>query len=224
MNMQYRNPNTSAAKWLFFGLVGIVILALLLGANIREATWLNPKIASAEANLMKIEAAHIQATYELQERLANAQTDAEIKAIQREQKLLDAQYEHDILTLSQDLEHREVAFRTLMTVLMYVGGALSIAIIIATVFLMVSWSITRVRAAGQSAKQNQDLQRRLTAIEKSIEEYSAINHDVFHRIECLSNTNVHALQKIDKLNERMKVIANSKSISQQEYDNLPLAE
>ena len=102
---QYQNQDTSAAKWIFFGFVGIIVIAILFGANIKDATWLNPGIAAAEAEKTQMEVAHQQQMNTLQEQLAAAQTEADIQTIQRKQKLLDAQYEHDVQALNQDLEH-----------------------------------------------------------------------------------------------------------------------
>lgn len=144
---QYPNFFASAAKWMFLGFVCIILMALLLGANIKDATWFNPEIAKAEAKSIEIEATHQEATYKLQEQLAQAQTEAEIQSVQRQQKLLDAQYEHDRQALSQDLEHRETGFKTWMIVLTFVGGALSIAIIIATILWFGSRALVKVRTA-----------------------------------------------------------------------------
>ena len=149
---QFQNQIASAAKWIFFGFIIVVVMALIIGVNIKGAKWLNREIASAEANRINIENAHQQATYELQERLANAQTEAEIQDIQRKQKLLDAQYTHDIQALTQDLEHRETAFKTWMNVLTFLGGALSIAIVSSTVLWFGSKAIATVRTATPNAE------------------------------------------------------------------------
>jgi hypothetical protein len=130
---RYQNPASSAAKWIFFGFFGILLIVFLFGANIKDAIWLNPDIAAAQARQINIENAHQQATYALQERLATAQTEAEIQQIQREQGLLDAQYQHDIQALAQDLAHREVAFKTWMAIFTILGVALGIALIVGTI-------------------------------------------------------------------------------------------
>jgi len=129
---QFANPAATAAKWIFLGFFGVVLMGFLLGANIKDATWLNSDIAAAQANRIQIDNAHQQATYELQERLAAAQTEAEIKQIQREQSLLDAQYAHDIQALNQDLAHNDFAFRTWMTVLTILAGAFAVTLFIST--------------------------------------------------------------------------------------------
>ncbi len=107
-------------------------MGFLLGINIKDATWLNSDIAAAEGDRITIENAHQQATYELQERLAAAQTEAEFKEIQRQQALLDAQYQHDIQALNQDLAHQDLAFRTWMRVLTILAGAFALTLLLGT--------------------------------------------------------------------------------------------
>jgi hypothetical protein len=136
--MYNQNSPASGAKWFFFLAMVILLGAVALGFNVKDATWLNREIAIAQADRIKIENAHQQATYELQERLAAAKTEAEIKEIQRQQSLLDAQYQHDIQALSQDLAHRDLAFRTWMTVLTILASAFALAFLISSIILVVS--------------------------------------------------------------------------------------
>lgn len=133
MYNSFPNQVSSAAKWIVIAFFGVIIMAILLGANLKDAKWLNSDIAEAEAHRIQVEAAHQQATYEIQERLANAQTEAEIQQIQREQKLLDAQYQHDIQALEQDLAHRDLAFRTWMTVLTILASAFALTLLLGTI-------------------------------------------------------------------------------------------
>ncbi|MFZ5857190.1 MAG: hypothetical protein ACOYZ6_10185 [Chloroflexota bacterium] len=143
---QFTNPVASAAKWIFFGFFGVVLMGFLLGTNIKDATWLNSGIAAAQAERISIDNAHQQATYELQERLETTRTDAEIQQIRREQELLDAQYQHDIQVLSQDLEHRELSFRTWMTALTIFSSAVALTLPLGTTI----WAVSRARVYVQS--------------------------------------------------------------------------
>jgi quinol-cytochrome oxidoreductase complex cytochrome b subunit len=145
---QFSNPFASAAKWIFIGFAIIIVMAFIIGADIKNSTWFNPDIATAQAKQLQIETAHQQATYQLQERLATAQTEAEIQKIQLDQKMLDAQYEHDIQVLAQDLEHRQIAFKTWMTVLTIIGTAISIAIVAATIILTINWASHHPRSTS----------------------------------------------------------------------------
>lgn len=144
--MNYQNGQTTGTGWFFFLAMVILFGAVALGFNVKDAKWLNREIAAAEADRIKIENTHQQATYELQERLAAAKTEAEIKEIQRQQALLDAQYQHDIQALSQDLVHRDLAFRTWMTVLTILAGAFALALLLSTTI----WVGSRARVYVQS--------------------------------------------------------------------------
>lgn len=143
---QYASPLASAAKWIFFGFFMVVLMGFLLGTNFKDATWLNRDIAAAEADRIKIENAYQQETYNLQIRLDTAKTEAEIREIQRQQALLDAKYAHDIEALSQDLAHRDLAFRTWMTVLTILAGAFALMLLLTTTI----WVGSRARVYVQS--------------------------------------------------------------------------
>lgn len=149
---QYQPPALSAAKWIFTGFIIIVLMAVLLGADIKNATWLNSEIASAEAKRLEIEAAHQQATYELQEQLAQAQTEAEIREIQRQQGRLDAQYQHDVEALSLDLVHQDLAFRTWMNILVIIAGAFALTLFLSTVIWVGSRALVHMRYIPQKGE------------------------------------------------------------------------
>ncbi len=146
---QYQNPGTSAAKWIFFGFFGIILMGFLLGTNFKDATWFNPAIADAKADRIRIESAHQQATYELQERLVAAQTDADIREIQRQQALVDARFQHEIQLLNQDILHKELAFRTWITVLQMFAIAVALTLSLSTVI----WVGSRAHVYAKSVLQ-----------------------------------------------------------------------
>lgn len=147
---QFSNPIASAAKWMFFGFFGVILMAALLGANVKDAKWLNSDIAEAEAQRIQIEAAHQQATYELQEQLAQAQTVAEIQAIQREQKMLDAQFEHDMQILAQDVANRQRWTDATINLVIFGGGATGIAAVISALILAVAKAIAILRSTPKN--------------------------------------------------------------------------
>lgn len=122
-------------------------MGFLLGTNFKDATWLNRDIAAAEADRIKIDNAHQQAINGLQERLETAKTDAEIQQIRRDQELLNAQYQHDIQALSQDLAHQDLAFRTWMTMLTILAGAFALTLLLGTTI----WVGSRARVYVQSS-------------------------------------------------------------------------
>lgn len=119
-------------------LITALVAGLLMGLAFAGTDLFNPHTAAAEANRMHIDAQHRQAMYQLDEQLAAVQTDAEIREIQRQQEMLDAQYQHDIQALSQDLAHRDLAFRTWMTVLTILASAFALVFLIGSTILVVS--------------------------------------------------------------------------------------
>lgn len=141
----YGNTLSSGAKWIFFGFVVVIVMALLLGVNIKEATWLNSSIAEAQAERIQIESAHQRATYELQERLATAQTEAGVQKIQREQRLLDAQFEHDMQILVQDVINRQRWADTKIDLVAFIGNTAGIAAAVSAVIIAIAKAIAILR-------------------------------------------------------------------------------
>jgi multidrug efflux pump subunit AcrA (membrane-fusion protein) len=147
---QFQNSVSSAAKWIVVAFFGVIIMAILLGVNIKDAKWLNPSIAKAEAERIQVEAAHQQATYEIQERLAAAQTEAEIKEIQRQQALLDAQYAAEMQKIKQDIVNRQRWADVRINLFIVAGGALSIVTTIGGLILAIAKAIAILRSAPKS--------------------------------------------------------------------------
>lgn len=162
---QYQAPGPSAAKWIFAGFAAVILMAFGLGLNIKDAKWFNPDIAAAEASLMNIEAAHQKATNELQERLATAQTEADIREIQRRQGMLDAQYQNNIQALSQNLAHQDLAFRTLMALLTMIAGVLAAALFVNTVVWTSSKALVVIRSVQ---RKEEPVMKSVPQIEKRI--------------------------------------------------------
>jgi hypothetical protein len=190
---QFQNSAASAAKWFVVAFFGVIVMAILLGANLKDAKWINPNIAEAEVQRIQIEAAHQQATYGLQERLAAAQTEAEIRQIQREQEMLDAQYAHDIQVLNQDLENRQAAFNTLMKVANIFGAAVSAGVVICAVILTIPRAVTIIRTMPSNPKvqaaTNQNLQEPPRDYYREYLDLKHENRDFKHKNEHLAKVN-----------------------------------
>lgn len=225
---QFQNSASSAAKWIVIAFFGVIVMAILLGANIKDAKWLNSNIAEAEAHRIEVEATHQQATYEIQERLATAQAESDIKQIQREQMLLDAQYQHDIQALEQDIAHSESAFRTWMTIFTILGSALAIALCAGTII----WVGSRAWVYVQSNSQKDKIMSTNTPpVEKWIPNLSERqSYDPWMAPEYRRQQIAAARGREQKereetliLTARLKGISNAQQISKGEYDDLPLA-
>ena len=126
-------------------------MGFLLGMNIKDAKWLNPNIAIEEARRIEIENAHQQATYELQERLTTAKTEAEIREIQRDQEKLDAQHEHDLQVLNQDIANRQRWADFLITAATILSIGVGILATLSISTLVVAKSVAMVRTVPSAA-------------------------------------------------------------------------
>lgn len=226
---QFTSPIASAAKWIFFGFFGVILMGFLLGANIKDATWLNSDIAAAQANRINIENAHQQATYELQERLSVAKTEAEIKEIQRQQGLLDAQYAHDIQALNQDLAHKDLAFKTWMTVFTIFGGAFALMLFISTTI----WVGSKAWVYIQSAPLKEvPMSKFVPPVKKKIpnlperEPYDPWNSPNYRRQKRVAAQQEERKEReeMKALAARMKALINPAKMSSQEYKKRPLVE
>lgn len=225
---QFQNPIASAAKWTFFGFIIVILMGFLLGGNIKDAKWINSNIADAEAERIRIDSAHRQATNEIEERRIAAQTDAEIRQIEREQKLLDAQYEHDIQAIYQDLAHRELAFRTWMTALTILTSAFALLLFVSAII----WAGSRAWVYIQSNSQKEQTMAKATSpATKWItnlperEPYDPWNDPAYRRQQRVAAQNQEQKEREEAriLADRMKGIAKSGRANTSEYNNLPLA-
>lgn len=148
---QFSNQGSSAPKWIFFGLLGIILMGFLLGMNIKDATWLNSGIAKAEAERIQVETAHQQATNELQIRRLSAQTEAEIRQIQREQEKLDAQHAYDLQVLNQDIANRQRWADFLINAMTFLSIGAGVLVALSIFTLVVAKSVAMVRAVPSAA-------------------------------------------------------------------------
>lgn len=148
---QIASPIASAAKWIFFGFFGVILMGFLLGMNIKDATWFNSGIAKAEAERIQVETAHQQATNELQIRRLAAQTEAEIRQIQREQEKLDAQHAYDLHILDQNIANRQRWADFLISAATFLSIGVGVLVAISIFTLVVAKSVAMVRAVPSVA-------------------------------------------------------------------------
>lgn len=208
-------PNTAAAaKWIFFGFFGMILMAIVLGLISSDATWLNSDIASAQAERIQIESAHQEATYQLQEQLAAAKNDAEIRDIARAQALADADYSHKIKLLEQELAHNDIAFKTGMLVLTIIGATISLGIII----FSIAWTISRL-----SAKPAPRQPINVTTVNVDDNDKEDPVKEYWKERREWARDNEEWFRSATLMEARLKAAANSNSPDKERYDNLPLA-
>ena len=232
MYQQFQNPIASSDKWIFFGFFGVVLMGFLLGMNIKEATWLNSSIAEAEAQRIQIENAHQQATNELQIRRETAQTEAEIRQIQREQEMLDGQHAHDLQVLNQDIANRQrwADFLINAATILSIGVGILAALSIFT--LVVAKSIAMVRAVPSTVPlvpvpmPTRSVQPAIAKKIPSLAERKAYEPLAASQLDQRMPGGLNELSdnKDDvEMVSRMKAVVNSELVGKNKYNKSPLA-
>lgn len=212
-------------RWIVSFTMVIGVFGTIFGLAI---SGMNPWTSPAEADRMYMETAHQQEVYQLEERLLLAETDAEIQAIQREQERLNAQHEHDLQLLAQDVENRKLAFRTLMTVLAIAGSVFSVVLIVGTALWIGSKVISVNRPAPKSDNMNNSF---VPPMEKKIrtwperEPYEPFETPQrrYERRLAERQEEIQAQRDLDELISRMNAFKDPASITREEYLKRPLA-
>ncbi len=230
MYQQFQNPIASAAKWIFFGFFGIILMGFLLGANLKDATWLNPGIAAAQAEKTRMETAHQQEMNKLQEQLTAAQTDAEIQAIRREQGRLNAQYQHDIQILAQDVANKQRMADTVTNLVIFVGATTGIVTAISTLILAIAKAISILRSIpkNQPATTPSRSVPEMQVVVKPAPEYEPydpwVSPQRLYEKRLAERQQELATQKeINEMAARMKAVLDPARMSKEQYNRSPLA-
>lgn len=128
-------------------LIVLLVAGLVVGLSVSGIDLLNPNTSAAEANLMTIEAAHKDALYKLEESKRAAQTDAELRQIQREQELLDARYEYEKQRLTQDLANRQRWTDAAINLAVFFGRAFGLAIVLVALGTIIAFIVKAIASA-----------------------------------------------------------------------------
>ncbi|MBV6396089.1 MAG: hypothetical protein HFACDABA_01677 [Anaerolineales bacterium] len=196
-------------------LVVLLVAGLVMGLGVAGIDLLNPTSSAAEAARTNIDSAHIDAMNKIEERRQAAKTDAEIQQTQREQKMLEAQYEHDKRALELDLKHRALAFQAWMTILTYFAAAISIAIVIVSF----AWAFFRKPAAAIALPA---ANVRMAATNQNEQEKDDVKKYWQERRQW-ARDNEEWFRSVTLMEARLKAATNSQASSDKQRSNLPLA-
>ncbi|GIK11082.1 MAG TPA: hypothetical protein PKC99_10265 [Anaerolineales bacterium] len=204
-------------------LIVLLVTGLITGIALAGTDLLNPITSRATANRIEVDTAHQKAMNELDERLATAQTDAEVRQIQREQQLLDAQYQHDIQALSQDLAHRDLAYKTWMNALTILTSALALILFAGAMI----WLGARAWIYIQTNSRKEQTMAATPPVTKWIpnlperEAYDPWSNPEYRRQKITAARNREQDERT--LAARMSRLPKADQVSKAEYNNLPLA-
>lgn len=204
-------------------LIVLLVTGLITGIALAGTDLLNPITSRATANRIEVDTAHQKAMNELDERLAAAKTDAEVRQIQREQQLLDARYLHSIQALSQDLAHRDLAYKTWMNALTILTSALALILFAGAMI----WLGARAWIYIQTNSRKEQTMAATPPVTKWIpnlperEAYDPWSNPEYRRQKITAARNREQDERT--LAARMSRLPKADQVSKAEYNNLPLA-
>lgn len=94
--MNYQNGQTTGAKWFFFLTMVILLGAVVLGFNLKDAKWLNREIASATANQMNVATNIDQQKAELDLQVLKTQTEIQVTAMKQQAEYETAKQQQEL--------------------------------------------------------------------------------------------------------------------------------
>ncbi|MBV6394116.1 MAG: hypothetical protein KPEEDBHJ_03364 [Anaerolineales bacterium] len=141
--MYNQNGHSSGAKWFFFLAIVVLMGAVAFGANLKEAKWLNGKIASATAYEMNVQTDIERQKADLDLQIQKAQTENQINQMKQQADYAAAKQQQELnastVAAMQKAEFQAGLYDTfnsgLMVVMIALGAALTIAGIAAAVGL-----------------------------------------------------------------------------------------
>lgn len=204
-------------------------MGILLGVNIKNATWFNPGIAAAQAEKTRMETAHQQEVNKLEEQLAAAKTDAEVQAVKREQELLDAKYEHDKQILAQDVINRQRMADTVINLVVYLGTGTGVAAALAGLIIAIAKAIAIIRSAPKNEPVMIPVRStypvRATKPISPREDYDPLESPAqrYERRLAERQQELTTQRQLDEMIARMKAVQNHVQMSKKGYKEHPLA-
>lgn len=206
-------------------LLVLLITGLFTGIFASGTDILNPQTSAAEANRMNMETNHKEAIYVQEERLKETETNAQIRTIEREQNAADATANYNQSLLNLNLQNKARWAATWLLIVTWVGGALSVSLVISTIFWMGSKAVANIKAVAVSPQSNStdpvqstndpwqlDAYRKAKIAEARYREHSERQEEIIKERE----------EQIE-LMIRMQSISDPASLGKTKYDNLPLA-
>jgi hypothetical protein len=141
--MNYQNGQATGAKWFFFLAMLILLGAVALGANIKDAKWWNREIASATADQMKVATDIDRRKAELDLQVLQTQTEIQVAEMKRQAEYEAAKQQQELnaaTTAAMQWSNFQAGLYNtinigLMVLMIAVGAALTIAGISAAVGL-----------------------------------------------------------------------------------------
>lgn len=131
--MYNQNGHSTGAKWFFFLAIVVLLGAFALGANVKDAKWLNREIASATANEMNVATDIDRQKAELDLQVLRTQTEIQVAEMKRQAEYEAAKQQQELNALTvasmQKADFQAGLYDTINLGLMVVIIAVSLVLI-----------------------------------------------------------------------------------------------
>jgi hypothetical protein len=93
-------------KYLFFCFIFIAILSIFLGMDLKDAKWISPQIADAEARGMNVKSNHQENIYQADQDLYRVEIDKRIANLNRQEELAKLAHENGLAEIQAEYDQR----------------------------------------------------------------------------------------------------------------------
>lgn len=217
-----------------FNLVGtplVVLMVILMiggaifGTAVSDSGFLNPDTSRAEAERMNADTTHAQAVYEQEERVLQAQTDAQIAKVNvdsnayQEQVTQDLAHQKEMYQLEQSSYQRMAVAKE--NFMMIIGYSLGIAVTLVSLLLGASRILQVMRSTpSKSAEATRNMSSAMNRTPVAPDPLRSLEY----RAEMIKQAreNERAFRQAIK-NSRMNSASSHTIVTSTEYHNLPEA-
>lgn len=153
--MYNQNGQSAGAKWFFFLAIVVLLGTFALGANVKDAKWLNHDIASATANQMNVTTDIDRQKAELDLQVLKAQTDIQVNQMKQQADYEAAKQQQELnastAAAMQWTNFQAGLYNTVNSGLMVV--MIAVGVVVATVGIYASVGLYKILNAKAQAIQ-----------------------------------------------------------------------
>lgn len=158
--MYNQNSAATGAKWFFFLAIVILIGAFALGANVKDAKWLNGEIASATANQMNVVTDIDRQKAELDLQVLKTQTEIQVNQMKQQADYETAKQQQELNATTtaamQWANFQAGLYNTVNSGLMALMIVVSVAVAIVGIYFSIGlYKILNAKAHAIQASQTQ---------------------------------------------------------------------
>ena len=206
-------------------MVILMVGGAIFGTAISDSGFLNPDTSRAEADRMNADTTHAQAVYEQEERILQAQTDAQIAKVSvdsnayQEQVTQDLAHQKEMYQLEQSSYQRMAAAKE--NFMKIIGYSLSLAVTLAALLLGTSRILQVMRSTpSKSAETTRNMSPAVSRTPVAPDPWRSLEY----RAEMIKQARENERAFLQAIKDsRMNSAQSHTIVTSAEYQNLPVA-